>query len=159
MRFASTLAGAAAMVLPALGLSIAAPGCGTGEPQVDKSAFYSPESLADELALRYRALKPEARKFTRPVAAGSKAAKRAAALDRARQAEKKGGGAEVPKKRAGPETLDDVMADVDSKIDRIPGTPRPEACKKMIDALSKDAALSADDKKLLSGRLEQMGAS
>jgi hypothetical protein len=159
MRFASTLAGAAAMVLLALGLSIAAPGCGSGDNQVDKSAFYSPESLAEELALRYRTLKPEARKFTRPVASGSKAAKRAAALDRARQAEKKGGGAEQPKKRTGPETLDDVMADVDSKIDKVPDTPRPEACKKMIDALSKDVSLSEEDKALLSGRLKEMGAS
>jgi hypothetical protein len=159
MRFASTPAGAAAMVLLALGLSIAAPGCSSGAPEVDRSAFYTPESLAEELALRYRALKPEARKFTRPAASGSKAAKRAAELDRARQAEKKGGKAEEPKKRLGPETLDDIMADVDSKIDKIPETPRPESCRKMIDALSKDATLSADDKKLLSGRLGEMGAS
>jgi hypothetical protein len=108
--------------------------------------------------MRYRALKPEARKFTRP-AASAKAASRAAALDAARQAEKKGGKAEAPKKQALPANLDDVMADIDAKIDRVPRTPRSEACKKMIDALSKDETLSADDRKLLSGRLEEMGAS
>jgi hypothetical protein len=159
MRFATTLAGAVATLPLALGLSIAAPGCGSGEPQVDRSAFYTPESLAEELALRYRTLKPEARKFTRAAASSSKSARRAAALDRARQAEKKGGGGDEPKKRTGPETLDDIMADIEAKIDKIPGTARPEACKKMSDALPTDATLSADEKKLLSGRLEEMGGS
>ena len=158
MDIPATRGGAAAIVALALGLAAAAPGCGPGEPQVDPSAFYTPESLAGELALRYRTLKPEARKFTRP-AASAKEAKRAAALDRAREAEKKGAKAETPKKQALPANLDDVMADIDAKIDKIPKTPRPEACKQMIDALSKDETLSADDRKLLSDRLEQMGAS
>ncbi len=151
--------GAAAVVLLAMALAAAAPGCGPGDDQVDRSAFYTPESLAQELALRYGKLKPEARKFSRPAASSAKAAKRAAGLERARQAEKKGGGGDEPKKRTGSETLDEIMADIDAKIDKIPGTPRAEACKKMSDALSQDATLSADDRKLLSGRLEELGAS
>jgi hypothetical protein len=157
MRSSSRRAGAAAMifglVLPAL-----ATGCGPGAPEVDKSALYTPESLADELAFRYRALKPDARKFSRAAGSASKSAKRAADLDRARQAEKKGGGAEEPKKRDGPPTLDDVMADVESKIDKVQGTPRPDVCRKMIEILSKDASLSEADRKLLTDRLNQTGS-
>jgi hypothetical protein len=158
MRFSSTHAGAAAFAL-ALGLSTAIPGCGPGTPQVDSAALYTPESLAGELSLRYRTLKPEARKLTRGADAGPRAAKRAAALDRARQAEKKGGGSDVPSKRTGPATLDDVMADIDAKIDKVPGTPRAVTCRKMAEAIETDSSLSAEDKALLSGRLKAMGAS
>ncbi len=62
--FVDACRGAAAMVL-ALALPALATGCGPGTPEVDKSALYTPESLADELAFRYRALKPDARKFSR----------------------------------------------------------------------------------------------
>jgi hypothetical protein len=159
MRVFSMLLMSAAAVVVAMLLSTTAPGCGPGTPDVDKSALYTPESLAEELAFRYRALKPEARKSTRGAESGSKAARRAAALDRARQAEKKTGDAEPVKKRSGPPTLDDVLADIDVKINKVPKTPRPEVCRKMIEALSKDASLSADDRKVLSDRLGEMGSS
>ncbi len=50
------------------------------------------------------------------------------------------------------------MADIDSKIDKVQGTPRPDVCRKMIEILSKDASLSEDDRKLLSDRLNQTGS-
>jgi hypothetical protein len=162
MRFSSIGAGAAAVALT-LAVSAMIPGCGAGSPEVDKSARYTPESLAGELAFRCRELKPEARKFTRATASGSRSARNAGDRELARQieekAEKKGGGGDVPKKRSGPPTLDDVMDDVDTKIDKIQGMPRPEVCRRMIETLSKDASLSADDKKLLSDRLKEMGPS
>jgi hypothetical protein len=158
MRFSSTYANATTLAL-ALALSTTAPGCGPGEPQVDRSALYTPESLAQELAFRYRELKPDARKFTRSAGPRIKPEDRELARQIDEKAEKKKGGAEVPKKRTGPPTLDDVMADIDSKIDKIPGTPRAETCRKMIETLSKDASLPAEDKTLLSDRLKEMGAS
>ena len=44
------------LALPAL-----VPGCGPAMPEVDKAAFYTPESLAAELAFRFRALSPDAK--------------------------------------------------------------------------------------------------
>jgi hypothetical protein len=163
MRFSSTCANATTLAL-ALALSTMAPGCATDAPEVDKSALYTPESLAQELAFRYRELKPEDRKFARGAVPRAGAAGKPADLERARQIDekaeqKKGRGGEVPKKRSGPPTLDEMMGDIDSKIARILGTPRPDACRKMIEALSKDASLSAEDKALLSDRLKEMGAS
>ncbi len=158
MRRSSTRGGAAAAVL-ALALCTTMPGCGPGTPQVDKAALYTPESLAQELAFRYRGLRPEEKKLTRGAGRRARSAKTAAELARDEQAQKKARGADAAAKRDGPPTLDDVMADIDAKLDKIPGMPRPEARRKMIDALANDASLSAEDKTLLSQRLEQMDAS
>jgi hypothetical protein len=145
----------AALVL-AFVLSALAPGCGPTALDVDKSARYTPESLAQELAFRYGALNPDARKSTRKISSRSKSRDRTAALERARAAEKKGGDAPATKKRSGPQTLDDVLEDVDSKIDKIRTTPRAETCQKMIEALSKESSLT-DDRKILSAKLKEMG--
>jgi hypothetical protein len=158
MRLSSTRARAAAVAL-AIVLLPTVPGCG-GRPAVDRSALYSPESLAQELAFRYRGLKPESRNLTRPIGRRAKPEDR----DRARRIDEKveqqkGGGAEVPKKRAGPPTLDDVMTDIDAKLDKVPGEPRADSCRRMIEALEKDASLSAEDRALLAGHLKEMGAS
>ncbi len=158
MHLSITRAGAAAVAL-AITLLPTVPGCG-GRPDVDRSALYSPESLAQELAFRYRGLKPESRKLTRPVGRRARPEDR----DRARRIDEKveqqkGGGAEVPKKRSGPPTLDDVMADIDAKVDKVPGAPRAETCRRMIEALEKEASLSAEDRALLSGHLKELGAS
>src|SRR5436305_2682964 len=90
-------------------LPLVTPGCGPAAVDVDKAAQYTPESLAQELAFRYRALKPEARKSTRKIGTRPKSPDRTAALERARAAEKKGGDAPAAKKRSGPQTLDDVL--------------------------------------------------
>ena len=68
------------------------------------------------------------------------------------------GDAPAAKKRSGPQTLDDVLEDIDSKIDKIQTTPRAESCQKMIDALSKESSLTDDDRKVLSAKLKEMGA-
>ena len=52
------LAVAAAVVLA---LPILGAGCGSEQVEVDKAATYTPDSLAQELILRYRALKPDAK--------------------------------------------------------------------------------------------------
>jgi hypothetical protein len=133
------------------------PGCGPAALDVDKTAQYTPESLAQELAFRYGVLKPEARKSTRKIGSRSKLPDRTAALERARAAEKKGGDAPATKKRSGPQTLDDVLEDVDSKIDMIRTTPRAETCQQMIEALSKESSLTDDDKKVLAAKLKEIG--
>ena len=164
MRLSPSRAGAAAtvgaavvlgLVLPAL-----APGCGSGELQVDKAALYTPESLAQELAFRFSALKPESKKSTRKAISTAKSAKRIADVERAAAAEKKGGNTEVPKKRTEPPTIDKVLDDIGSKLDLIKGMSRSEACQKAIATISKDSSLTESDKQLLTEKLRELaGAS
>jgi hypothetical protein len=150
-------AGAAGIVALALVLPVTSPGCGSDAPEVDKAAMYSPESLAQELAFRYRDLKPEARKLSRPAAPRGKPGEREQGRRIDEEVEQKKGGGAVPKKREGAPTLDDVMDDIGAKIDRVPDMPRAEVCRRMIEALSKDNSLTGDDQALLAGRLKEMG--
>jgi hypothetical protein len=148
---------AAAAIVVAMAMALSPTGCAPGETGVDPSALYTPESLAAELSFRYRDLSPEARKSGRDAALRAQPGER----DRARQVDekaeqKKGGGGEVPRKQAEPMGLDDVMADIDAKIDKVPKMPRPEVCTRMIDALSRDQSLSEADRKLLDDRLERL---
>ena len=137
-----------ALVLPAI-----VPGCGPASPDVDKVALYTPESLASELAFRFRALNPDAKTSSRR--AKSKSDKAAAErLERATKVEKKGAG--VKKKATGPTTIDSVLDDIDDKLDLIQGISRPEACRKMIDTLSQDSSLTESDKKTLTDLVGQL---
>ena len=156
MSSSRSRSGAAAAVVGVV-LTALAPGCGRGEPEFDKAALYTPESLAQELAFRYRGLKPEARKSTRRAGAGTKSEKRLAALERARQAEKKGGDTAATKKRTGPPSLDDLLDDIDRKVDLLKGVSRPEACRQMGESLAKDSSLDENDKKLLAEKLKELG--
>jgi hypothetical protein len=138
------------LVLPALG-----PGCGPAAPEVDKAALYTPESLAAELALRFRNLSPDAKtaKPTRSPKTDTGVAER---LARAEQAKNKTGGAAAKKKQAGPPTIDDLVADIDSKLTLIKDMSRTEACRKMLDTISGDSTLSQDDKRTLKELVGQL---
>jgi hypothetical protein len=134
------------LVLPAV-----VPGCGQASVDVDKAASYTPESLASELAFRFGSLNAAAKASTRGPKSGKSLAEQ---VERARKAEKKGAG--LKKKAAEPATIDDVLDDVSDKLDLIKGISRAEACRKMIDTLSKDQSLTEGDKKALTelvGRL------
>jgi hypothetical protein len=135
------------LVVPAV-----VPGCSSGNLEVDKAALYTPESLASELAFRYQALNADAKKSTRKLSRSDKAA--AEKRERGTKSQTKGGG--VKKTAKGPTTIDVVLDDIDSKLDLIKGVSRPEACRKMTDAISKDSSLTEGDKKSLAdlvGRL------
>ncbi len=130
----------------ALALPAIMPGCGPATLDVDKAALYTPESLALELAFRFRSLASDAKiSSRRPKSRADKAA--AERLERATKVEKKGGG--VKKKATGPMTIDDVLDDIDNKLDLIKGTSRSDACHKMVDTLSQDSSLPESDKKTL----------
>jgi hypothetical protein len=136
---------AVSMVL-SLVLSAIMPGCGPAPLDVDKAALYTPESLASELAFRFHALTPDTKASTRK--ARSKSGESLAdQIERARKSEKKGAG--TKKKQAGPTTIDDVLDDIDIKLNLIKGTSRADACRKMIDTLSQDTSLKESDKKTL----------
>lgn len=157
MRNHSGWVTAASAVLVVLGMLITS-GCGSGDPEVDKSALYTPESLAEELAFRYRALKPDARKSVRGGGAKGRSARTAKAIEQANAASKKESSGEIPK-RSGPPTLDDLMADIDAKVGKVFKTTRAEVCKKMIESIAQDSSLTADDKKVLTEQLEGLGSS
>jgi hypothetical protein len=133
-------------LLTVLGLS-----CGPGEPEVDKAALYTPESLASELAYRYGQLNPDARSATVRYRRDPRKEKALQERQgRAEQAKNKTlGGAPAKKKQTGPPTLDDLLADIDSKLDLIRGASRADACKKMAETISADSSLSDGDKQRL----------
>jgi hypothetical protein len=142
------ISAALTLVLPAI-----VPGCGPASPEVDKAALYTPESLASELVFRFRALNPDAKTSSRkPKPKDDKST--AERLARSEKVEKKG--ASVKKKAAGPTNIDTVLDDIGDKLDLIKETPRPESCRKMIDAISKDNSLNEGEKKTLTDLVGQL---
>jgi hypothetical protein len=152
---AQTGVSAAVVVAAALVFSLMAllAGCAGDAPEVHKEALYTPESLARELAFRYRALSPEA------MQSQSKSKAKTSLADRQRDdaTQRKGGiGATTTKKRSGASTVDDLVADIGNKLMLVKGISRADACRKMIDTFSNDSSLTAGDKKALTeivGRL------
>jgi hypothetical protein len=131
------------LLLTVLGLS-----CSPAEPEVDKSAVYTPESLASELTYRFRQLSPDAKSAAVRYQHNTRNAK--GLKEETESAKNKtSGGAPARKKQAGPSTLDDLLADIDGKLDLIPGASRADACKKMTETISADSALPDGDKQRL----------
>jgi hypothetical protein len=134
-------------------LSVAAPGCGPAASEADKAAEYTAESLAQELAFRYRSLKPEAKKFTR--APKAKSTKSIAQLETDEKLDTKGKDVATTKKRSGPPSLDDILDDFDVKLGRLKETSPSAACQQVIETISKDNSLTENDKKLLTEKLKE----
>jgi hypothetical protein len=142
----------AATVFCLLSLAVFVPGCGTAAPQVDKAAEYSAETIAQELAFRYKSLVPDAKKSTRSPRPRSKS-KSVAELESGEKAIKKAAGGAVAKKRTAPPTIDDVLDDIDDKISLVKGASRSEVRQKVIEAISKDSSIVEEDKKSLTALL------
>jgi hypothetical protein len=134
------------LLVTLLGLS-----CSPAEPEVDQAALYTPESLAGELAYRFRQLNPDARSAAVRYKRNPKDEKDLQERrERSEPAKNKtSGGAPARKKQTGPPTLDDLLADIDGELDTIRGVSRPDACKKMIETISADATLPDGDKQRL----------
>jgi hypothetical protein len=140
-----TMAAAVVVTLPVLGA-----GCGRGPDEYDPAANYTPEAVAQELILRYRALSSDAKTSSR----GPGRRMSAAAIAARDQADHKAK-TRTTKKR-GPTTIDDVLEDIDSKIALVKGTSRAETTKKVIETIASDSSLSDGEKKNLTelvGRL------
>jgi ATP-dependent 26S proteasome regulatory subunit len=139
------LALAVASALPALG-------CG-GAAEFDKSARYTPESLAQELAFRYNALSPTGKVSTRI----RKAQKKNATIEsNEEKSETKSKSREATKKDL-PKTIDDVLDDIEAKAGLVKGTSRSEVFKAMIEALSRNNSLKEDERQVLAGKLKELG--
>lgn len=140
---------AASTTMSVVVFSIVTAGCGSQSDEFDKSALYTPESLAQEFILRFRELNPDARVSSRSTSSRSKSA-----LISRKSPEKKVI-TKTTKNRAAA-TIDDVLDDIKHKLTLIPGTTPAEATKKMIETISGDQSLSDGDKKTLTefvGRL------
>jgi hypothetical protein len=155
-RNAILLTLATAMVLILLS-PIVGTGCGSGAPDVDKAALYTPDSLAHEFVMRFLALNPDLKKAKPSFKSKPMSAKSIAERESADQAKKKVTGA-ATKKRTGPTTIDDLLADIDNKLNLLKDTSRSDACRKMIDTISQDGSLTVSDKTTLTelvGRLAE----
>ncbi len=124
-------------------------GCGSEPAEFDKTANYTPEALAQELALRYRA---------QPVVQTSKLGPRKNKLASATVAAGKQSRKSATKttKKSGPPTIDDVLDDIEYKITLIKGTSPAETTKKMIEAIASDRTLADSDKKTLTEHVQRL---
>ncbi|WP_165246829.1 hypothetical protein [Paludisphaera soli] len=139
---------AAALVLATAWL---APGCGT-PPEFDKAVEYTPESLAQELALRTKSLAPSARKADKKRTSAPKgAAAPGYVAEPETKAQSKG-----QTKKAEVADLDDVLDDIEAKGRSIKALPAAEVFAKTADAVSKDQTLDAKDRDLLVEKLREM---
>jgi hypothetical protein len=145
---------AAGLLLTALGPS---GGCGPAAREIDSAGQYTPESLAAELAFRYRALTPEAKKAPSRNRTASKTNRSIAQLESAEKLQTKGKAAATEKKGRAL-TLDDLLDEFEGKLDLIKGMSRLDACRQASEAISRDSSLSESEKKLLSEKLKELGA-
>ena len=160
MRGSPSKIGAAAAVMAAVVLSFSVmatiPGCGPAAPEVAKEAQYSPESLAQELSFRYQSLNADAKKATGK--ARSKSVRTAADRQRGEVDTKGAVGAVTKKQRGAPPSLDELLADIDSKLKLIKGVSRADACKQMIETLASDTKLTPTDKQSLTDHINRLAS-
>ena len=105
-------------------------GCGSEPAEFDKTAHYTPEALAQELALRYRALNPSAQTSK----LGPRKNKLASGSTAAGKPSRKS--ATKTTKKSGPPSIDDVLDDIEYKITLVKETSPAETTKKMIEAIA-----------------------
>jgi len=134
-----------------LAMSWAATGCGS-TVEHDEAVRYTPESLAQELAFRYRDLSPAAKKATKnrsePKGKASAAAER--------EAQTKAQTKSAVTKKAEAETADDLLDEIAGKARMIRTTPPAEVFRKMSEAIARDQSLDENDRQALAGKLDEM---
>jgi hypothetical protein len=130
-------------------LSSLAAGC-ADRPEFNKAAEYTPESLAQELAFRYKALSPAAKKSTR-----SRRPQRAAVDSKADEQSPTKSQTKAATKKELPRTVDDILDDIEAKVGLIKGMSRSDVVSKLIDALSRDTSLAEQDRQTLGSKLKE----
>jgi hypothetical protein len=138
-----TVAAVIVFILPML-----VAGCGSPPAEFDSAANYTPDSLAQELILRYRALAPNAKSSERGTIKKTVVANQSQLSKKAAVRKTKG--------KSGPTTIDNVLDDIESKLTLVKGLSPAETTRKMIENISNDNSLPEADKKSLTeyvGRL------
>jgi hypothetical protein len=132
-----------------LGLAVGSGGCGPSTPQHDKSADYTPQALADELAFRLSGLsdgKPQGPEATKSDVSGIEDQARSSTV------------AEATKKAPEAQTVDDVVNDIAAKARTIQETPFGDVCRQVADLLRKNASVPEARKQAAITRLETLAA-
>ena len=120
-------------------------GCGPSAPAFDPQTDYTPESLAGELAFRYRDLPENGKKISsRPV-------KKAEPL-KGKALEKSGEATKEPATNS-PDT---IFEDLALKIRQSKKLSPADFCKQMIEAVKKNESLKPEERDALVKRLEQL---
>lgn len=123
-------------------------------PKVDVApeAKYTPESLADELAFRFKDLGADAKKLKSRTAI--KPAAKGVTKEKPEEQKKAG---EASKTQPAPaSTADQILDETSEKIQELPGVTPAEACARMAAAIRKSTLLNEADKESLAKKLEQM---
>jgi hypothetical protein len=126
-------------------------GC-VAEPEFSKQADYTPETLAQELAFRFRALSPSSRNAVKNRTAARKPTMES--IDEKSQAKAQ---SKEATKKAPASNVDGVLDDIGSKAATIRGIPRGEVFQRAADAISKDTSLEEPDRRMLAEKLKEMG--
>jgi hypothetical protein len=131
----------------------AAGGCGSKD-EFDQAAQYSPETLAQELAFRYRALSPSARvvKKKRDVP-NRKQGDVMKSRDEQSQVKSQ---TKAATKKAPAASADDLLDEIDAKASRVAGRTRAQVFETMAEAIGKESSLEAADRETLAGKLREM---
>ncbi len=137
-------------ILMILSMSWLASGCDPGTEH-DAAVDYTPESLAQELAFRYRDLSPSAKKASKNRSAG--VAKAIEATEREAVAK---GRSKTATKQAQAETLDDVLDEIGDKARAIRGVSTAESLHKISEAIGRDSSLDEGDRQALAEKLDEM---
>jgi hypothetical protein len=136
-----------------IALALPGPGCG-GSPEFDKTAQYTPESLAQDLAFRFRALSPAAKITTKTRRRTPKKTATFVSDDEKSQTKTK---SKESTKKALAKTADDLLDEIDAKASLIKGVSRAEVFTKMSEAISRDNSLKESERQPLAERLKEMG--
>ncbi len=131
----------------------AASGCGPAA-EYDKAVQYSPESLAQELAFRYRSLSPSAKTAIKNRNMTKDKTKAFAATELEAQTK---GQSKAATKKAPAANVDDVLDDVAEKVEAIKGVAPSEVYQKMAEAIAHDQSLEEKDRQTLADKLKEMG--
>ncbi len=118
--------------------------CDSSGPEYRPPIPYTADTLAQEFLANYGDLKPK-----KP---GGSPSRKIRAKAVAKEATTKG---DSLTKQAESATLTDLIAETLRKAGEIPGTSRADACKKVVEAASKDPSISEGDKKVI---VEKLGA-
>jgi hypothetical protein len=135
-------------------LALAWSGCGGGAPEFAPETKYTPESIAQELIFRYRALGEGDQKIT--AAAGRGKASKAPSKERnAEKVQAKSGEAT---KAAPVRTADSLLDEIAGKVRSLPTSPAADAFKKVADAVRADTTMTPAVRDGLTGRLDELAA-
>lgn len=129
-------------------------GCGGGEPEFDKTALHTPETLVQEFVIRYKAL---------PAQASAKEKARAARIEKAKAAipdvdaeSNKSSRLEAESKKKNAEkleTLDHLIETLELRLGRLKDISRADAAKKVIELIEKEPSIKKDDRQAVIDRL------